>query len=343
MSSAKQRITLTNLSEPQQMRELNRQLSWIWDQLLGGLSMKSLNTGARAVIDSKASSDQVDELGNRVESLSTEVTQTQEEISLRASREELLSVREALDSAQQNVAALDRRVEKNEAEIAVQADQIALSVTEEQLEAELDGKLDADAPSVGVKTGSGVTINANGVYVEGREIDLRTSDGEEYVSISEAGVAASSVSAPNVAPMYDGPKDLFIDPAWSDSYLENGMYEKGDCMRSLKDALSMLSYKTIPYAVSIYLAQSLVEYGNAELVGCIAADGITIRCINTSASYYATLHGTLSVKNCLATVYIRYMRINPPAGSHGLHAIGIGSFASAKYVIVRGAGSSSKG
>ena len=343
MSNAKQRLTLTNLSEPQQMRELNRQLSWIWDQLLGGLSMKSLNSGTRAVIDSKASSETVDGLGDRIEEISTEVVQTQEEISLKASREELLSVREILDSAQQDVAALDQRVAKNEAEITVQADQIALRVTEERLTAGLDGKLDADAPSVGVATGSGVMINSNGVYVEGKEIDLRTSDGDEYVSISEAGVAASSISAPNVAPMYDGPKDLFIDPTWSDSYLENGMYEKGDCMRSLKDALSALSYKTVPYAVTVYLATSMVEYGNAELAGCVAPHGITIRTESTSASSYATLHGTLSVKNCLATVYIWYMRVNPTAGSHGIHAVGIGSFASAKYVIVRGTGSSSRG
>lgn len=55
-SNSKQRITLTNLSEPQQMRELNRQLSWIWDQLLGGLPMKSLNEEARGVINMKLNS-----------------------------------------------------------------------------------------------------------------------------------------------------------------------------------------------------------------------------------------------------------------------------------------------
>ena len=60
MSGVKQRVTLSNLSEPQQVRELNRQLSWIWDQLLGGLSMKSLNASARAVIDSKASGEEVE-------------------------------------------------------------------------------------------------------------------------------------------------------------------------------------------------------------------------------------------------------------------------------------------
>lgn len=62
MSGTKQRVTLNNLSEPQQVRELNRQLSWIWDQLLGGLSMKSLSASARAVIASKASGEEVESL-----------------------------------------------------------------------------------------------------------------------------------------------------------------------------------------------------------------------------------------------------------------------------------------
>jgi len=62
VSGVKQRVTLNNLSEPQQVRELNRQLSWIWDQLLGGLSMKSLSASARAVIDSKAGSEEVESL-----------------------------------------------------------------------------------------------------------------------------------------------------------------------------------------------------------------------------------------------------------------------------------------
>ena len=76
----KQRLTLTNLTEPQQLRELNRQLTWIWDQLLGGLSMKSLHGNARAVIDSKASGEIVDELGNVVGQHSTRLLQTDEKI-----------------------------------------------------------------------------------------------------------------------------------------------------------------------------------------------------------------------------------------------------------------------
>ena len=68
-SNPKQRLTLTDLKEPQQMRELNRQLTWIWDQLLGGLSMKSLNTQTQEVINSKAESASVDDLEKRTSEL----------------------------------------------------------------------------------------------------------------------------------------------------------------------------------------------------------------------------------------------------------------------------------
>lgn len=39
------RKTFTNLSDPQQIRELNRQMEWLWHQLLGGLTDKAFSTG----------------------------------------------------------------------------------------------------------------------------------------------------------------------------------------------------------------------------------------------------------------------------------------------------------
>ena len=50
----KQRVTLSNLNEPQQLRELNRQLEWVWNQLMGGLTQKALSPGLSEAIDSKA-------------------------------------------------------------------------------------------------------------------------------------------------------------------------------------------------------------------------------------------------------------------------------------------------
>ena len=86
----KQRLTLTDLKEPQQMRELNRQLSWIWDQLLGGLNMKSLDAGTRQVIEDKAGRSELTqtadeiraEVADEVSGLQSQIDQTPEKIEL---------------------------------------------------------------------------------------------------------------------------------------------------------------------------------------------------------------------------------------------------------------------
>ena len=80
VNASRQRLTLSNLTEPQQMRELNRQLEWIWAQLMGGLSRKSLSSGLQSVIDGKAD-------GETVTSLSTRIEQAEDEIALKASNE----------------------------------------------------------------------------------------------------------------------------------------------------------------------------------------------------------------------------------------------------------------
>ena len=114
--NAKQRTTLTDLKEPQQMRELNRQLTWIWDQLLGGLSLKSLNAGTRKVIDSKASAEEVDELGNVVSTHSTAIVQTAQQIELTAGKMEMLGERmeEAESSIRQTPDEIRAAVERVE-------------------------------------------------------------------------------------------------------------------------------------------------------------------------------------------------------------------------------------
>ena len=43
-SSNSVRKTITSLSDPQQIRELNRQLDWVWHQLLGKLDAKAFST-----------------------------------------------------------------------------------------------------------------------------------------------------------------------------------------------------------------------------------------------------------------------------------------------------------
>ena len=96
VNASRQRLTLSNLTEPQQMRELNRQLEWIWAQLMGGLSKKSLSSGLQSVIDGKAD-------GETVTKLSTRIEQTEEEIALKASSETVNALGERMSSAETSI------------------------------------------------------------------------------------------------------------------------------------------------------------------------------------------------------------------------------------------------
>ncbi len=80
VNASRQRLTLSNLTEPQQIRELNRQLEWIWAQLMGGLSKKSLSSGLQSAIDSKAEDETVDALTGRVTAAESEIRQTPDKI-----------------------------------------------------------------------------------------------------------------------------------------------------------------------------------------------------------------------------------------------------------------------
>lgn len=109
--NAKQRVTLSNLNEPQQMRELNRQLTWIWDQLLGGLSLKSLNAGTQKVIDSKAESSEVNELGEVVSKHSTAIEQTAEKIELKADKTTVDALGNAVSEHSTKIAQTAEKIE----------------------------------------------------------------------------------------------------------------------------------------------------------------------------------------------------------------------------------------
>lgn len=76
MTGSKQRQTLFDLSSPQQMRELNRQLEWLWAQVLGGLPIKALNEEAQGVISSKVAKGEV----------ISSINQSAEEVAISAQR-----------------------------------------------------------------------------------------------------------------------------------------------------------------------------------------------------------------------------------------------------------------
>lgn len=166
----------------------------------------------------------------------------------------------------------------------------------------------------GVDTHTGIVINENGVYVEGKNIDLRTSDGDEYVHISESGVSASSISAPNVMARYDGPASIWVNPAYTSAELEAA---PGARFRSLKDALAALSNKYVPYGVSVTMAAGAAEYGDAALSGCIAANDIGI--CGESASNRSKIYGKVTISRCAGEVSFGYLDVASSANTDGIY------------------------
>lgn len=133
-NNPKQRLTLTDLKEPQQIRELNRQLTWIWDQLLGGLSMKSLNAETKETIDSKADGAVVEEIKETADQASKDanaasgavfemqgdVEQAKQDSA--QAKADAGEAKEKADTAEKAVVSMQTSIEQNEEAIRLKAD-----------------------------------------------------------------------------------------------------------------------------------------------------------------------------------------------------------------------------
>lgn len=327
-----------DLSDEKQLRKLTSYLYRLDEQLryvLNNLGEENLSDSLRAIINAQTDATVLDEMTGQVQRLSTQIVQTAQAISLKADKETLDALGETLGSS---IAALEVTADAIRTEVSntasglqsqinQQAGQITLSVQTANsaanaaaaANAALGDKLDVDAPSKGVNTGSGILINQNGVYVEGKEIDLRTSDGDEYVHISEAGVSASSIAAPNVMPRYDGPDILYVNPAYSSDRIESGINQPGDAFRSLRDALASLSNKIVLYSVTIQMAPGMTESGNVELARCLCEHAVIISGGGTSPT---TLAGTLTIIGCSGNIFISGVNFKPSDGANGITSYG---------------------
>ncbi len=198
--SAKQRVTLTDLREPQQMRELNRQLTWIWDQLLGGLSMKSLNAGARKIIDSKAEESVVDELGNVVSEHSTQIVQTAEKIEQTAT---------AVDT-------LEGRVEKNESAISQTPTQIQLAVESVQIGGRnlLKGTKPMDFSRFGFDSSGASAMGTYEAYEGGLHVINQQSNLRVWLNGQIPVSAGQSITVSFKYSMWSGTSPLQIQVNW---------------------------------------------------------------------------------------------------------------------------------
>ena len=158
--AARQRLTLSNLAEPQQIRELNRQLEWIWAQLMGGLSRKSLSSALQSAIDNKAD-------GETVTSLATRIEQTEGEIALKASSE--------------TVNALGEQVAQNSADIALTPGKITAAVS-------------GDISPSSVNIGSSIRMDASHTEISTPYLDIDVSGTEGDTHIDENGISTGTAS-----------------------------------------------------------------------------------------------------------------------------------------------------
>ena len=181
VNAARQRLTLSNLAEPQQMRELNRQLEWIWAQLMGGLSKKSLSSALQSAIDSKAD-------GETVTSLTTRIEQTEGEIALKASSE--------------TVNALGEQVAQNSADIALTPGKITAAV---------GGDISPNSVSIGTN----ILMDASHTEISTPYLDIDVSGAEGDMHIDENGISAGTatfqtLNCPSVVKYYTGAANITL-------------------------------------------------------------------------------------------------------------------------------------
>ena len=207
VNASRQRLTLSNLTEPQQMRELNRQLEWIWAQLMGGLSKKSLSSGLQSVIDGKAD-------GETVTSLTTRVEQTEEEIALKAASETVNALGERVANAetsivqnvnaitskasQSDVNALGERVANAETSIVQNANSITSKASQSDVNAL--GERVANAETSIVQNANSITskasqsdVNALGERVTTAESEIRQTPDRISAAVSAVQVGGTNL------------------------------------------------------------------------------------------------------------------------------------------------------
>ena len=320
------------------MKLLNDTLKVLWDKLLGNVDYKDFSSGAKKIIDSKASQTAVDEVTGKVTTLSTEVAQTQEEILLRATKEDLDKVQ-----AELTVTAGEIRSEVSDtasglqSQIDQQAGEISLRVTGDQLAAGLDSKLDADAPSVGVVAGSTVRITKDDVDITTPKFDVNIlgDDGATTaLSMTPDGAAFSSLQAPNVMPRYDGPTVLYVNPDYSASFIAT----YSDRLRSLNDAFSKLSGKIVDRKITIYLDHSSTEYGNATLLGTVFLQDLEVRSWDTTN--HPAISGGISIEKCSGRIVMYSFDVLSGSGSNGIYIDGPSAILELSDVVLKGSGNS---
>ena len=263
------------------LRQLDEQLKYV----LCNLDGENLSDSFRAVIDSSTDAAVLDELTGNIANLSTEIKQTAQAITLKASRADLN--------------ALGDRVSEAESTLTVQAGQIEGKVAQTAFD-QLSGQV--------TQVQSTVTQQANQISSKVSQSDFDdfaetvltkdsfevNIDGENQLHVGADGVSAQSVTAPNVAAAYDGPAEITVNPNYSDAWLEA---QEGKAVRSLQQALDKINGKRLMYNVSITM-DNTSHYERVDIHG-VTGSGV-LEVLGNGATFY----GGIAVQYCTAKVTI---------------------------------------
>lgn len=276
---------------------------------LGRLSTQITQTANR--IATKASAEELNELGDVVVSLETVIAQTVE----------------AIEATATALYELDGRVEKAESSIKVAADGISAEVkrateaetelasrfeqTAEGILIEVGKKANAGDPAPAVDTGEDggvqvkITADTFDANVPGEDGDFRLNQTGGWLPV----LIANTVTADNLTYRYTGPTTIYVNPDATSAQLAGGAY-----FRSLKDACASLNNRTLTKSVAIHVQGD--SYGDVVL-NDICGGSITIQGGGHS------LIGTMEMSDCTTRIYINGLSVTQPASSAAARAMWI--------------------
>ena len=160
-----------------------------------------------------------------------------------------------------------------------------------------------DDPAGSVNAGGVVRVDSTGVHLSGGVVEMETSDGDEFIHITNSGISASSLEAANVAKRYAGKTAIIVKPDATSAQIAGGGY-----FRSLPEACAALSGRYLDKAVTITVSGT--TYGDAYLRGVTGFGSVTV----TGGGNI--LYGSLSLLDNTAEIWVNGLKIVRSGSAH---------------------------
>ena len=263
------------------LRQLDEQLKYV----LCNLDGENLSDSFRAVIDSSTDAAVLDELTGNIANLSTEIKQTAQAITLKASRADLNALGDRVSEAESTLTVQAGQIEGKVAQTAF--DQLSGEVTQVQ------STVTQQATQISSKVSQSDFDDFAETVLTKDSFEVNI-DGENQLHVGADGVSAQSVTAPNVAAAYDGPEEITVNPNYTDAWLEA---QEGKAVRSLQQALDKINGKRLMYNVSITM-DNTSHYERVDIHG-VTGSGV-LEVLGNGSTFY----GGIAVQYCTAKVTI---------------------------------------